>query len=278
MSGGYGLGGGLASVPSAGRTLGDGADVRDVEGMAGVIERFSGAIRRLGQRLDAEFVHGDPIAMDHRRRPRHDRLGQRFIGDLEIGLILQRRHPQRVPVVAEAVLRLAVFGKPRPEFDRQAEQVLHRPLVLAARQPAEGRGLGFRQLGLTVPLRDPGRHQLPVFLPESRCLLGRHVAELEAVHHDEPIVAIVALDEIGIELVDPQLPLGLFDAVTGVAMLLEQRLDPGEGDRIVRAKRRRPESCEQSSERENPPLRRMMHWKKFRSGWAVLAGWQCLII
>ena len=29
------------------------------------------------------------------------------------------------------------------------------------------------------------------------------------------MVAIVALDEIGIELVDPQLPLGLFDAVTG---------------------------------------------------------------
>ena len=109
------------------------------------------------------------------------------------------------------------------------------------------RGLGFRQLGLTVPLRDPGRHQLPVFLPESRGLLGRHVAELEAIQHDKPMVAIVALDEIGIELVDPQLPLGLFDAVTGVAMLLEQRPDPGEGDRLVRAKRRRPKSCEQHS-------------------------------
>ena len=61
-------------------------------------------------------------------------------------------------------------------------------------------------------------------------------------------------------------------------MLLEQRPDPGEGDRIVRAKRRRPKSCEQRSERENPPSHSMIHWKKFRSGRAVLAGWQSSII
>ena len=85
----------------------------------------------------------------------------------------------------------------------------------------------LRQRGPTVLLREPGRHQLAVFLLESRCLLGRHVAELEPVDHVAPMVAIVALDEIGIELVDPQLPLGLFDAVTGVAMLLKERLRPG---------------------------------------------------
>ncbi len=148
--------------------------------------------------------------MDDGRRPRHDGLGERFIRDLQVGLVLKRRHPQRVAVVAEAILRPAVFRKLRAKFDRQAEQVLHRPLVLAAGQPAEVRGLVFRERGPAALLSEPGRHQLAVFFLESRFLRGRHVAEIEPIEHVAPVVAVLAFDEIGIELVDPQVALRLF--------------------------------------------------------------------
>ena len=55
MLGGYGLGAAWVVFRrrEGARMV---AMIRDVERMACVIERFSGAIRRLGQRLDAEFV------------------------------------------------------------------------------------------------------------------------------------------------------------------------------------------------------------------------------
>lgn len=46
---------------------------------------------------------GKAVTMNHRRWARYDRLGERFVRDLQVGLVLQRRHPQRVAVVAEAV-------------------------------------------------------------------------------------------------------------------------------------------------------------------------------
>ena len=47
-------------------------------------------------------------------------------------------------------------------------------------------------------------------------------------------------------------------------MLPKQRLDPGEGERLVRAKDRRWESSEEPNERDHPSLCRMVHSKKFR--------------
>lgn len=87
-------------------------------------------------------------------------------------------------------------------------------------------------------LREPARHQVAVFLLEGWFLGGRHVAKMEPIEHVAPVVAVVALDEIRIELVDPQLALGLFRAMTTVTMLLKERSDTREGDALVRAKLR----------------------------------------
>ena len=151
--------------------------------------------------------------MDHRRRARHDGLGERFIRDLQVGLILQRRHPQRVAVVAEAVLRSAVFRKPGSEFDRPGRAGL---ASFARTRGGSSGGSAWPGFSRSAARRrscvEPGRHQLAVFFLEGRFLRGRHVAEIEPIEHVAPVVAIVALDEIGIELVDPQLPLGLGSA------------------------------------------------------------------
>ncbi len=44
---------------------------------------------------------------------------ERLVGDLEICLILQWRHPQDIAVVAKAFLRFAVLGSLEPKLDRQ---------------------------------------------------------------------------------------------------------------------------------------------------------------
>ena len=85
--------------------------------------------------------------MDGRRWPGNDGFSKGLIRQLQVGLVLQRRHPQRVAVVAETVLRAAVFRESAAKFDRQPQQVLHRPFVLAAGQTTELRGLIFRQGG-----------------------------------------------------------------------------------------------------------------------------------
>ena len=107
---------------------------------------------------------------------------------------------------------------------------------------------------------EPGRHQLAVFLLESRFLRGRHVAEIEPIEHVAPVVAIVALDEIGIELVDPQLPLGFGRAVTTVTVLLKERGHAREGNGLVRTKRRRFDGREHGDQREHPSRYESARW------------------
>ena len=47
-------------------------------------------------------------------------------------------------------------------------------------------------------------------------------------------------------------------------MLPKQRLDPREGDRLIRTKDRQRESSEEPDERDHPSLCRMVHSQKFR--------------
>src|SRR2546423_1396138 len=99
--------------------------------------------------------------MDLRHGPADDRLRESFVGNLQIHLILEGRHPQRIAVVAEALPGAAVFGEPRAELDGQPEQVLHGPLVLATGEPAEEYSRVFGEGGPTLLLQDPARDHLP---------------------------------------------------------------------------------------------------------------------
>src|SRR5438270_905198 len=96
------------------------------------------------------------------------------------------------------------------------------------------------------------RNALPFLVTysnDSRC--RRHVAEVEPIENVAPVIAVGALDEIGIELVDPQLPLGLLGAMTGVAVLLKERGHARERN-VVRTQGRRQNGREQGGQRKHP--------------------------
>ena len=169
----------------------------------------------------------------------HDRLGQGLLGDLEIRLVLQRRDSQHLAIVLEAVFGSSVFRQTATEVDRQSEQILHRPLVLAAGESAKiGRGI-LRQRCSPPLLHDPIRQQFPVCERERRFCFRRHVAEVESIKHLAPEGIIGAVDEIGIELVDPQIPFGFGRSVTAMTVLFQDRRDPRIRGRILRVGRRR---------------------------------------
>ncbi len=127
--------------------------------------------------------------------------------------------------VVETVGR-AILGQLLLQIDGNAQQIAHGILVLDTIQAAKDdpplsglrSGIGGSHTG-----GKPSGQSLNVLRWRTRLSLGRHLAGLESVDHRGPMGAGGGVCEVGRQVIQPELPLGVVSTMTGDAMANQQR-------------------------------------------------------
>ncbi len=185
-------------------------------------------------------LHGGPF-------PRRHRLVDHFFGG---GQVTGEQMPGGDECLADVVEMAAglIAGKPRGRIEHghvQAEQVAHGVAIFARVQTPQHGLAGRRFVGLAIALDaagQPGDDLAPFVGRRLPCLGRRHLAQVELIEDVLKVDQRAVAANLGREVVEPPVGLGLFAAVATDAIGIEERLDrlgecfgrrPRRGTRVV---------------------------------------------